>query len=210
MKAKIFIVGLPRTGTTSVCAALLEMGLSVAHTAFTKQAIESAQVIADAPVFNDYVQLHKLFPESRFVYLSRDETSWLGSIKILLTKVLSAINHSDGVMNPILLRCYRETFGPLNENVIADDDYLLDCYYRHQRAFYNYLETQNETCLSIDVAAECSLQTLAEYLSLEVDGGQKFPVLNGQGKITSWKDVRHPLKIDSNASGVDRRQYYQY
>ncbi|HCE50996.1 MAG TPA: sulfotransferase family protein, partial [Shewanella baltica] len=34
-KQKVFIIGLPRTGTTSVSVALLEQGLKVAHMAFT-------------------------------------------------------------------------------------------------------------------------------------------------------------------------------
>ncbi|WP_320819085.1 sulfotransferase, partial [Thalassolituus sp.] len=41
--SKIFIIGLPRTGTTSISVALLELGFLVAHTAFTKKAFEVAE-----------------------------------------------------------------------------------------------------------------------------------------------------------------------
>ena len=48
---KIFIIGLPRTGTTSVCVAMLELGFYVAHTAYTDRSFTEAQVIADTPIF---------------------------------------------------------------------------------------------------------------------------------------------------------------
>lgn len=54
---KVFIIGLPRTGTTSLCSFLLNKGLTVAHTAYCQQAFDSAQVIADTPIFHDFQQL---------------------------------------------------------------------------------------------------------------------------------------------------------
>jgi hypothetical protein len=54
---KIFIIGLPRSGTTSICSVMLELGYSVAHTAYTQKTFDNAQVIADTPIFADYKQL---------------------------------------------------------------------------------------------------------------------------------------------------------
>ncbi|MFQ3195483.1 MAG: hypothetical protein ACI9N3_002317, partial [Colwellia sp.] len=51
---KIFIIGLPRSGTTSICAAMLELGYTVAHTAYTQKTFDQAQVIADTPIFADF------------------------------------------------------------------------------------------------------------------------------------------------------------
>ncbi|WP_164835569.1 sulfotransferase, partial [Pseudoalteromonas sp. TB51] len=44
--SKIFIIGLPRTGTTSVCHAFLEFGIATAHTAYTSHCFENATAIA--------------------------------------------------------------------------------------------------------------------------------------------------------------------
>ncbi len=209
-KPKIFVVGLPRTGTTSVCAALLDMGFAVAHTAFTKEAVETAEVIADTPVFNDFEQLAVLFPESQFIYLMRQKSAWLPSIKVLLKKILSALESGDGVINPILLRCYQDVFGPMNRETISSDEHLLSCYYKHQVRVNEYCKQNPDRFLSIDISDEDSLATLASFLSRPVECGRVFPILNSGGKITAWKSIRHPRKIDSNASGVDRRQYYQY
>ena len=71
MMNKLFIIGLPRTGTTSISVALLDYGFKVAHTAYTKRAFELADVISDAPCFADYQELDNIFPHSKFVYLDR-------------------------------------------------------------------------------------------------------------------------------------------
>jgi hypothetical protein len=80
---KIFIIGLPRTGTTSVCAAMLTLGFRVAHTAYTVRAFDEAQVIADTPIFNDYQQLDQAYPKAKFIYLERSLKNWLPSIQQL-------------------------------------------------------------------------------------------------------------------------------
>jgi len=207
---KIFVIGLPRTGTTSVCAALLDMGFKVAHTAFTREAVEQAQVIADTPAFSEFSQLHTLFPKARFIYLQRDLKLWLPSIQTLLEKMSRAIQRGDGVINPLLERCFAQVFGPFGAARFHDDQYLAACYQRHFELVRNYFSTQTHTLLSLDVSETDSVKKLADFMSVELARGCKFPRLNSNGKITAWKDIRHPLKIDSNASGEYRRQYYSY
>jgi len=210
VEAKIFVIGLPRTGTTSVCAALLDMGFKVAHTAFTREAVEQAQVIADTPSFSEFSQLHALFPKAKFIYLQRDLKLWLPSIKTLLEKMSLARKRGDGVINPLLERCFAQVFGPLGIACLQDDQYLAACYRRHFNLVRNYFSTRTDTLLTLDVSETDSVKKMADFLSVELAGGFEFPRLNLNGKITAWKDIRHPLKIDSNASGEYRRQYYSY
>jgi len=210
VEEKIFVIGLPRTGTTSVCAALLDMGFKVAHTAFTQEAVEQAQVIADTPAFSEFPQLHALFPKARFIYLQRDLKLWLPSIKTLLEKMSLAKERGKGVINPLLERCFAQVFGPFGVKHLQDDKYLAACYQRHFELVENYFSTQANTLLALDVNQSDSLQKLADFMSVELVSGLKFPRLNLNGKITAWKDIKHPLKIDSNASGEYRRQYYPY
>jgi len=207
---KIFVIGLPRTGTTSVCATLLDMGFKVAHTAFTREAVEQAQVIADTPAFSEFSQLHALFPKARFIYLQRDLKLWLPSIKTLLEKMSLARTRGDGVINPLLERCFMQVFGPFGAAGLQDDQYLDDCYQRHFETVRKYFSTQTSTLLSLDVSETGSVKKLADFMSVEFASGINFPRLNLNGKITAWKNIRHPLKIDSNASGEYRRQYYSY
>jgi hypothetical protein len=46
---KLFIIGIPRTGTTSISAAFLEY-FKVFHTAYTKRAFESQRTIGKLPI----------------------------------------------------------------------------------------------------------------------------------------------------------------
>jgi len=107
---KIFIIGLPRTATTSVCLAMLGLGFKTAHNAYTEHAFNEAQVIADTPVFCDYQRLDKHFPTSKFIYLTRETQNWLPSIKQLLQRMIVNLQRTDGGFNPHLKRCYNEMF----------------------------------------------------------------------------------------------------
>jgi len=109
---KIFIIGLPRTGTTSVCAAMLALGYRVAHTAYTERSFFEAQVLADTPIFCDYQRLDSAYPNAKFIYLARDMEKWLPSIAQLLARMHNNLIRDDGGFNPIIKRCYQTIFSP--------------------------------------------------------------------------------------------------
>jgi hypothetical protein len=108
--SKVLIIGLPRTGTTSICAALLEHDFKVAHTALTKQSFELADVIADTPCFADYRQLDHLFPGSRFIYLQRDLKDWIPSVQMLLTKIMN-LRKKGKHLHPVIQSCFETCLG---------------------------------------------------------------------------------------------------
>ena len=104
MNNKIFIIGLPRTGTTSVCHAFLEFGIPTAHTAYTNNCFDNAHAIADTPIFNDYKALDKYYPDAKFIYLERELNVWLPSIKQLLLRMHTNLTRTDGGFN-IHIKC---------------------------------------------------------------------------------------------------------
>ena len=128
---KLFIIGLPRTGTTSISVALLEH-FKVSHTGYTKRAFELADVISDCPCFSDYQQLDALFPESKFVYLQRGLEQWLPSIQMLLNKMLPSLN-SEAYVNPILKRSFGQTFDLHEVQNPLEEIHLKSCYQRHEQ-----------------------------------------------------------------------------
>ncbi|MCO7187778.1 MULTISPECIES: sulfotransferase [unclassified Pseudoalteromonas] len=198
---KIFITGLPRTGTTSVCAAFLELGFKTAHTAYTRETFLQAQVIADTPVFNDYETLSELYPNSRFVYLDRAMSSWVPSIRCLLTRMLPRLETQQGGFNDTLKRCYFDTFEHLSADNIASDQYLIDIYLKHRNDCLSFLERKQHTYLMLDVAKPGSLQTLTGFLGIQTDLVSSMPNLNQGGKVTAWKQIDHPLKVESTRYG---------
>ena len=200
LENKIFIIGLPRTSTTSVCCAMLDFGFTVAHTAYTQRTFEQATVIADTPIFCDYQQLDKQYPNSKFIYLTRDLSLWLPSIKQLLNRMFINITRSDGGFNLIIKRCYTKTFSPFNFNNINDDDFLTVCFEQHQQQVFDYFADRKADLLVINVAEADSYQQLASFLLLETKANG-FEKINQVAKVTAWKAIKNPLKIESTKNG---------
>lgn len=205
---KLFIIGLPRTGTTSISLALLEHQFKVAHTAYTKRTFELAQVFSDTPCYCDYPYLDELFPESKFVYLDRAIEAWIPSIQMLLCKMQKNL-HTDGHFNPIMKRCFNQTFHLKTTEEPLTTAHLTHCYQQHQQQVFDYFAGRDDW-LSIDVSKQGSLTTLLDFLGLASSGILDFPHVNAGRMVTTWKDIKHPNKINSNAVGDERRKYFSY
>ena len=205
---KIFIIGLPRTGTTSISVALLECGFKVAHTAFTKHAFELADVISDSPCFSDYQQLDLLFPDSKFVYLQRELSKWIPSMQRLLTKMEPHLLPKTGYFNPVLKRSFEQTFELSNEHLLTEE-HLSACYERHQQQVDLYFQGRNDL-LSINLSERGSLQALLAFIGLDCQDEQQFPHLNQGSQVSNWKAYKHANKINSLSAGKDHRQFFNY
>jgi len=206
-KQKIFIIGLPRTSTTSVCLATLNLGFKTAHTAYTHQSLEQAQVIADTPIFCDYQTFDTSYPNAKFIYLTREPMLWLPSIKQLLQRMYKNLQRTDGGFNPVLKRCYNSVFSPLTEENINQDEFLLQCYQRHFQSVKDYFSGREQDLLIIDVSQPNSYCALVEFLELKTNKSDTlgFEHINIGGKVTAWKKIKHPLKIEATLRGrVDK------
>jgi len=206
---KIFIIGLPRTGTTSICAALLAYGYKVAHTAYTKRAFELADVIADAPCFSDYQQLDKVFPGSVFIYLNRDLDLWVPSMQLLLKKMLPELDLKTGYLNAVLKRSFHQTFGLSATTDPLAHEHLTDVYCKHQQAIVNYFAGR-DNFLSINISQKHSLPCLLNFLDIENEGTEEFPHLNLGKQVDNWKQLKHPNKINALSAGKDHKQFFDY
>jgi len=210
---KLFIIGLPRTGTTSVSVALLEHGFNVAHTAFTKRAFELADVISDAPCFSDYQQLDLLFPKSRYVYLDRPIEKWVPSMQMLLRKMQEPLDIKTGVFNPVLKRSFNEIFKLSSAKDPFDSQHLATCYQTHKEEVLKYFSTRDDF-LSIEISQSGSLGTLLSFLDISIEGltitNTDFPKLNIGKQVDSWKAFKHPNKVNPNSAGREHRKFFDY
>ncbi len=92
---KVFCIGLSRTGTTSLCVALHEMGYEVYHMPFKllrwprsastaprvdRRWADAFDAQADTPVALAYRELADLYPTARFILTTRESTSWGASM----------------------------------------------------------------------------------------------------------------------------------
>ncbi|PKG96662.1 sulfotransferase [Paraglaciecola sp. MB-3u-78] len=204
---KLFIIGLPRTGTTSISVALLEH-FKVSHTGYTKRAFELADVISDCPCFSDYQQLDGLFPESKFVYLQRSLEQWLPSIQMLLNKMLPSLN-SETYVNPILKRSFDQTFDLNNVASPLEESHLTTCYQRHEQGVIEFFQGR-DNILNIDINQADSLSLLLGFLNLQHSGDEQFPHLNMGKLVDNWKDIKHIHKINPNTAGREGRKFFDY
>ena len=204
---KIFIIGLPRTGTTSVCAAMLDLGLKVAHTAYTQKTFEQAQVIADTPIFCDYQILDSYYPNSRFIYLERAAHLWLPSIKQLLARMQKNILRADGGFNTIIKRCYQQVFTPFTEENIQQESFLLNCYQQHHKDVKSYFNKRSQDLLCLDISKDDSYSQLLSFLVIENTGGD-FQQMNIAGKVTAWNDLKDLNKVSSTNKGKITKLVY--
>jgi len=82
-KAKVFGVGLSRTGTVSLTAALKRLGYRAKHYPHLLQVIEMAakfDALTDIPVIVYMEALDQLYPDARFVLTVRNEETWIASL----------------------------------------------------------------------------------------------------------------------------------
>ena len=214
--SKTFIIGLPRTGTTSVSVAMLEMGLKVAHQAFTKQAVMLADAVSDAPCFSDYRQLHRLYPDARFVYLDRPLDAWVPSMQMLLGRMLVHLDERRGRFHPLLKRSFGHTFDIYRAANPMDAEHLKTCYLAHKQQVFDYFhqsQTMTQQFLSLQLEHPQSLSQLANFIGVDplvVSHQQVFPHLNRGRNVASWDEYKHELKVSSNLAGPENRKYFNY
>ncbi len=108
---KILGVGLPRTGTSSLCEALRILGFNAIHhaperlnldnlTAESFRAYDDVDAVTDAPACSFYRELGERYPGLQYILTVRDEESWWESIKWHINKIhasadLGHIRYSD-------------------------------------------------------------------------------------------------------------------
>ncbi len=212
--SKIFVIGLPRTGTTSVCAAFLKLGYKVAHTAYTDAAFDRADVVGDTPVFHEFETLDQCFPGSKFIYLSREERSWLPSIKTLLGKIEERGRRDQNAFHPVFTRCFREVFGVFDPSVPFDqclvDEVLSKKFSLHSDRVHEYFKARPQDLLSIDVSQPGGVKGLSDFLNITDKGIDNFDLLNKDGVISDWDKITHPNKINSNLNNAAGRRVLTY
>jgi len=189
---------------------MLGLGYKTAHNAYTEHAFKEAEVIADTPIFCDYQRLDKHFPNSKFIYLTRDKSGWLPSIKQLLQRMIVNLQRCDGGFNPHLKRCYNNAFSPLTAENIAQNDFLLQCYQRHQAGIVDYFQARKGDLLTIDVSEPPSYLQLLAFLNIPPEQGRAsgFEKINIGGKVKAWQDINNVLKIESTNKGrIDKILY---
>jgi hypothetical protein len=165
-----------------------------------------------------------LFPKAKFVYLDRPVDKWLPSMQMLLSKMLVHLDKHNGRFHPLMKRSFNHCFDIWQVEDVFDDKHLTACYQRHQQQVFSYFAGRDDF-MAIDISIAGSFAALLQFIGLpqpnEVEFPQlqfpqlnfpqlNFPQLNMGRNVASWDEYKHPNKISANASGPDKRKFFDY
>jgi hypothetical protein len=189
---KVFGIGLSRTGTSSLAAALKTLGFKSIHwphdkitqrelnayysgrDAFRFTVANTFDAVTDTPVASVYRELSHLYPEARFVLTVRDKSSWLDSCSGFFDRAIPSEKSS----SPYLEYCAtirRRLYGRTDF-----DPYDFEAAYRkHVAGITEWFAQIPERLLIMDITAGESWEKLCAFLHAEIPD-KPFPHRNRQ------------------------------
>jgi len=159
MKHHCWGIGLARTGTTSLCEAFTILGYRrVVHNPRFEE-LRFADAGADNGVTIYYKYLDYKYPDSKFVFLERDVSQWLDSMKYIIDK------------HPVLSRTDEEPIKRrmiLYESVTFDKEKFRQAYHRHHDDVMRYFRDRPNDLLVMNITAGEGWEKLCPFLQLPV------------------------------------------
>jgi len=184
---KLFGIGLAKTGTTSLAAALEALGFATLHyvNPLTNDLIGADDyyffdAFADTPVCVDFERLFYTFEGSKFIYTVRDPRAWERSITAHMERHLDVHGHAD-LARKLRLRdqfWYGRRFAEIDSSLFgnhADLRSAFDTYDKRVRRFFE--DKPAERFLEIDVSSGDGWGRLCRFLGVDVPA-VPFPRLN--------------------------------
>ena len=168
----IFGVGLSKTGTTSLGAALDRLGLRCVHyppagamLAGDFSVLDDYDAACDISVSAVFRELDRAFPGARFLLTTRDEDRWLASAERNFAPHL--IEKYDG-------RPEAEVFRRVYGVTRFDRRAFIDARRRHEDAVRAHFRRRPDDLLELDLCADPSWDALCGFLGVDTPG-EPFP-----------------------------------
>ncbi len=153
--AKVFGIGLSRTGTRSLDAAFKELGLRSEHLLFDLDRIAHLDAATHAPVARAYEELDRRYPGSRFILTVRSRDDWLESCRRFFRR-----EPASGSTEDLLLDLYGTT--------TFDADSFAAAYRAHRRDVLRHFRRRPGDLLVLDVCGGEGWEKLCAFLGLPV------------------------------------------
>jgi hypothetical protein len=181
MKAKrqqtrVFCIGLSKTGTTSLTAALKMLGYHAKHfpirmirysdgrLSFDRSIAARYDALSDLPIARFYRELDEAFPGSRFILTTRQIDDWLDSCRRHVWP--GQLIKADTWFN----RLHRDMYGAID----YDRQRFREAYIRHVDNVNTYFEGREDDLLEFNVASGDSWKKLCTFLDKPVPD-EPFP-----------------------------------
>lgn len=178
---KIFGIGLSRTGTKSLTAALKLLGFQIVHFPYdrrTRDELSSGKLnftllkkkdgITDITVASYYAQLDAQFPDSKFILTTRDKASWLKSTEKLFRDNPLPKRFPDLLPKRKAKRFLRSVVYGCHSFNRERMSYVFDL---HHKNVINYFENRPDKLLVIDIPSGEGWEKLCPFLNKQVMHG---------------------------------------
>jgi hypothetical protein len=157
--AKVFGIGLSRTGTTSLSEALGILGFSAVHYPSNMRDIETHDAAADLPVADTFEMLDATFPGSKFIYTVRERTRWLESCRRHWTR------KQGNKLSPLHREFRERVYGTIDFSPAL----FAHAYDRHERRVMRYFADRPQDLLVLDICGgHANWETLCAFLAVPV------------------------------------------
>jgi Sulfotransferase domain len=189
---RVFGIGLSRTGTLSLAAALTELGIEARHypnDPLTQQelragryalsVLDEVQALTDIPVSPFYPQLDRAFPGSRFILTTRETESWLASVE---NHFRMYVEHRRDAFDDFVLAC---AYGCLEFSA----ERFRDVKELHEDNVRRYFADRPGDLLVLDVAEAGTWEPLCNFLGVPVPD-EPYPHTNPALQRPAFKPTR--------------------
>jgi Sulfotransferase domain len=204
-RGKVFVIGSNKTGTTSLGAALKQLGFRLGNQLAAEKLLDdwarrdfrrlirycrSADAFQDIPFSLDYTfqAMDAAFPDSKFILSVRDDADqWYRSLTRFHAKrrgldqppTAEQLKADPYVWPGFMWHASQLMYG-VDESNVWDEGIYKRMYVRHIESVQDYFRYRPNDLLTINLAAEGSMQRLCEFLKVPISA-DKMPRLNVSG-----------------------------
>lgn len=158
---KIIGVGLSKTGTSSLAAALQILGFSCVHSGHPFL-IEQAAAMVDTPAASRFRELDVMYPGSKFILTVREQQAWLGSCRKHWDRV--RLDTSSPEVRFEYRWCRVRLFGRIE----FEPENHWRSYQRHVSEVRSFFAQRPDDLLEMDITRGDGWQPLCEFLDIPV------------------------------------------
>lgn len=201
-KKKIFVIGSNKTGTTSLKAALNNLGFRVGNQLKAEMLLDdwarrdfkriirycrSADAFSDIPFSLDYTfqAVDAAFPDSRFILSVRDDADqWYQSLTRFHSQrrglgrlpTVEELKDDPYVCPGYQWHASKLLYG-IDENCVWDEQIYKKLYLRHIETVENYFKYRSNDLLVINLSETNAMQQMCKFLDVPI-GEEIMPKLN--------------------------------
>ena len=187
---KIFGIGLHRSGTSSLAAALRVLGYRTLQTPISvfndinQPCLEENDAFTDLPIPLLYKELDQKYPGSKFICTIRDVDKWLASVRWLFSTGRLQFNWRK---TPVVDEMHEVLYGISQ----YDADVFRATYFAYYHDVQLYFEDRPQDLLMMDLSQGEGWEKLCMFLNKEIPTTE-FPRRN---KSSRWRTIKVYLKI---------------